>query len=104
MPTYSYACSACAHRFDAFQSIHDDALTVCPECGGEVRRVISAVGVSFKGSGFYRTDSRSSKSSSIAGSSSGPGSSSGSPSTPSSDSAPSAPSKPAATSAAADPS
>ena len=58
MPTYSYACSECAHRFDATQSIHDDALTSCPLCAAEVRRVISAVGVTFKGSGFYRTDSR----------------------------------------------
>ncbi|WP_291379165.1 FmdB family zinc ribbon protein [Demequina sp.] len=58
MPTYSYACSACGHRFDASQSIHDDALTTCPVCEGQIRRVISAVGVSFKGSGFYRTDSR----------------------------------------------
>ena len=58
MPTYTYACSACAHRFDAVQSIHDDALTVCPECEGTLRRVIGAVGVTFKGSGFYRTDSR----------------------------------------------
>lgn len=58
MPTYSYACAACAHRFEAVQSIHDDALTSCPECGGEVKRVIGSVGVTFKGSGFYRTDSR----------------------------------------------
>ena len=58
MPTYSYACSACGHRFDATQSIHDEALTVCPECSGALRRVISAVGVTFKGSGFYRNDSR----------------------------------------------
>lgn len=60
MPTYSYACSACGHRFEDIQSIHDDALTTCPVCEGSVRRVISAVGVSFKGSGFYRTDSRAS--------------------------------------------
>jgi len=58
MPTYSYSCSACGHRFDAVQSIHDDALSTCPVCAGAVRRVISAVGVAFKGSGFYRTDSR----------------------------------------------
>ncbi len=60
MPTYSYACSACGHRFDANQSIHDDALTTCPVCESQIRRVISAVGVAFKGSGFYRTDSRAS--------------------------------------------
>lgn len=59
MPTYSYSCSACGHRFEAVQSIHDDALSTCPVCEGAVRRVISAVGVAFKGSGFYRTDSRS---------------------------------------------
>jgi len=58
MPTYSYACSACGHRFESIQSIHHDALTTCPECEGEIRRVISAAGVTFKGSGFYRTDSR----------------------------------------------
>lgn len=58
MPTYSYACAACEHRFDEVQSIHDDALTVCPECGGALRKVFGTVGVSFKGSGFYRTDSR----------------------------------------------
>lgn len=58
MPTYSYACAACAHRFDAVQSIHADALTECPECGGTISRVIGSVGVTFKGSGFYRTDSR----------------------------------------------
>lgn len=95
MPTYSYACAACAHRFDAVQSIHADALTECPECGGQIQRVISSVGVSFKGSGFYRTDSRAggSRSKSGAGASGG-----------SSASLPAAPSKPAATSAAADPS
>lgn len=59
MPTYSYACSACEHRFEFVQSIHDNALTTCPVCDGGIRRVISAVGVAFKGSGFYRTDSRS---------------------------------------------
>lgn len=58
MPTYEYACRECGHRFDAVQSIHDDALTECPECGGPVRRVVAAVGVQFKGSGFYRTDNR----------------------------------------------
>nr|PZM95793.1 MAG: FmdB family transcriptional regulator [Actinomycetota bacterium] len=71
MPTYTYACSDCEERFDAVQSIHDDALTTCPACGGRVRRVISPIGVTFKGSGFYRTDSR-------AGSSSGTSSGSGS--------------------------
>ena len=60
MPTYQYACteSACGHRFDAVQSFSDDPLTTCPQCEGRLRKVFSAVGVVFKGSGFYRTDSR----------------------------------------------
>jgi len=58
MPTYSYACAACGHRFEAVQSIHDHSSPVCPECGGEVRKLFGSVGVTFKGSGFYRTDSR----------------------------------------------
>ncbi len=58
MPTYSYACSECGHAFDIYQSFSDDALTVCPECGGVLRKKFSSVGVVFKGSGFYRTDSR----------------------------------------------
>ncbi|WNM25004.1 FmdB family zinc ribbon protein [Demequina capsici] len=59
MPTYSYACTVCGHRFDAVQSIHAAALTECPECRGELRKVIGGnVGITFKGSGFYRTDSR----------------------------------------------
>ncbi len=59
MPTYSYACTACSHAFDVVQSIHDSALTECPECTGPVRKQFGSVGVTFKGSGFYRTDSRS---------------------------------------------
>ncbi len=59
MPTYAYACTACSHTFDIRQSFTDDALTVCPECSGKLRKVFSPVGVTFKGSGFYRTDSRS---------------------------------------------
>lgn len=62
MPTYEYACTKCGHQFEAFQSFSDDALTECPECKGEVRKVYSNVGVVFKGSGFYKTDSRTSKS------------------------------------------
>ena len=58
MPTYQYACTACDHRFDAVQSFTEDSLTVCPQCSGRLRKVFSAVGVVFKGSGFYRTDSR----------------------------------------------
>ncbi|MEV7608072.1 FmdB family zinc ribbon protein [Microbacterium sp. NPDC089320] len=58
MPTYAYACRACGHAFDAVQSFSDDALTVCPECGGELRKQYGSIGVTFNGSGFYRTDSR----------------------------------------------
>jgi putative FmdB family regulatory protein len=61
MPTYQYVCRDCEHRFEAVQSIHDANLTECPECGGPIRRVLSPVGVTFKGSGFYRTDSREGK-------------------------------------------
>ncbi|MEU4373568.1 FmdB family zinc ribbon protein [Pseudonocardia alni] len=59
MPTYQYACTACDHRFEAVQSFSDDALSTCPNCGGKLRKVFSSVGIVFKGSGFYRTDSRS---------------------------------------------
>ena len=65
MPTYAYACTECDHRFDIVQSFSDDSLTVCPECGGKLRKVFNAVGVVFKGGGFYRTDSRSGSSSSV---------------------------------------
>ena len=58
MPTYQYACTECGHGFEQVQSFTDDALTVCPECQGRLRKVFNAVGVVFKGSGFYRTDSR----------------------------------------------
>ena len=58
MPTYQYACTECGHAFEQFQSFSDDALTVCPECEGRLRKLYNAVGVVFKGSGFYRTDSR----------------------------------------------
>ena len=59
MPTYQYACTECGHSFEQFQSFSEDALTVCPECDGRLRKLFNAVGVVFKGSGFYRTDSRS---------------------------------------------
>ena len=58
LPTYQYRCTECDHEFEEFQSFTDDALTVCPVCGGRLRKVFNAVGVVFKGSGFYRTDSR----------------------------------------------
>ena len=59
MPTYAYRCTVCGHELEAKQSFSDDALTVCPDCGGALRKLFSSVGVVFKGSGFYRTDSRS---------------------------------------------
>ena len=58
MPTYQYACTECGHAFDQFQSFSDDSLTECPECSGKLRKLFNAVGVVFKGSGFYRNDSR----------------------------------------------
>ncbi|WP_029987715.1 FmdB family zinc ribbon protein [Leucobacter sp. PH1c] len=71
MPTYAYRCADCGHAFDIYQSFSDDALTECPECGGALRKVFgSSLGVTFNGSGFYRTDSRSSGSSGSSGSSS----------------------------------
>ena len=79
MPTYAYACTACDHTFDVVQSFSDDPLSVCPQCEGRLRKVYGSIGVTFKGSGFYRTDSRSSAgSSSLAGSSSGSASGNGS--------------------------
>lgn len=60
MPTYSYACKTCAHAFDVVQSFSDESLTVCPECEGTLRKRYGTVGVTFNGSGFYRTDSRAS--------------------------------------------
>lgn len=63
MPTYAYACKDCGHAFDIQQSFSEDSLTVCPECRGTLRKKFNSVGVVFKGSGFYRTDSRSTSSS-----------------------------------------
>lgn len=63
VPTYAYACKDCGHAFDVQQSFSDDSLTVCPECRGALRKKFNSVGVVFKGSGFYRTDSRSTSSS-----------------------------------------
>jgi putative FmdB family regulatory protein len=58
MPVYEYACTECGARLEVRQSFTDDALTTCPECTGRLRKLLSPVGVVFKGSGFYRTDSR----------------------------------------------
>jgi putative FmdB family regulatory protein len=82
MPTYSYRCTECGHAFDIQQAFTDDSLTVCPSCGGTLRKLFNSVGVTFNGSGFYRTDSR-------AGSGSVPSSSSSS-SSPASSPAPAA--------------
>ena len=69
MPTYSYACTECDNRFDVVQAFTDDALTTCEQCSGRLRKLFNSVGVVFKGSGFYRTDSRESAKSSTNGSS-----------------------------------
>jgi putative FmdB family regulatory protein len=58
VPTYQYTCTACGEELEAVQKFTDDPLTVCDACGGQLRKVYSAVGIVFKGSGFYRTDSR----------------------------------------------
>ncbi|MFK0101696.1 MULTISPECIES: FmdB family zinc ribbon protein [unclassified Streptomyces] len=101
MPTYQYQCTECGEGLEAVQKFTDDALTVCPNCDGRLKKVFSAVGIVFKGSGFYRNDSRGSSSSSTPASSasktSGSGSSSSTSST-SSDSKSSA--APASTSSA----
>ncbi|NHI17888.1 FmdB family zinc ribbon protein [Microbacterium excoecariae] len=60
MPTYAYACTDCGHAFDAVQSFSDASLTECPACGGALRKQYGSIGVTFNGSGFYRTDSRAS--------------------------------------------
>ncbi|MFJ9023625.1 FmdB family zinc ribbon protein [Streptomyces sp. NPDC102259] len=82
MPTYQYQCTECGEGLEAVQKFTDDALTECPNCSGRLKKVFSAVGIVFKGSGFYRNDSRGSSSSSSPASS-------GKSSTPGSDSKPS---------------
>jgi len=85
MPTYQYRCAACGHDLEATQKFSDPALTECPNCGGSLRKVFNAVGVVFKGSGFYRTDSRAGAkngSSSDAGDSAGGSKSEGANGTP----------------------
>ena len=56
MPTYEYLCKTCSHRFEQWQKMTDEPLTICPECGGTIRRVLYPAGIVFKGSGFYKTD------------------------------------------------
>ncbi|MEV4252416.1 FmdB family zinc ribbon protein [Spirillospora sp. NPDC049652] len=89
MPTYQYVCTECGEPLEVVQKFSDDALTECPACGGKLRKVFSAAGIIFKGSGFYRTDSRGGSSSTVSTpangkSSSANGSSEGSSSTSSS--------------------
>lgn len=71
MPTYQYRCTECGHDLEAVQKFSDAALTECPSCHGQLRKIYNAVGVVFKGSGFYRTDSRPKEGSSSGSSSSG---------------------------------
>lgn len=73
MPTYAYACTSCEHHFEIVQSFTDDTLTVCPKCEGRLRKLFNTVGIVFKGSGFYRTDSRGSASESSSSGSTSPG-------------------------------
>ena len=94
MPTYSYRCTECGEAFDIQQAFTDDTLTVCPNCGGALRKLFNTVGVTFNGSGFYRNDSRAKPK--PEGGSSSSSSDSSSSSAGSSDSAPSAPVAPAA--------
>ncbi|MFQ6100854.1 MAG: FmdB family zinc ribbon protein [Anaerolineae bacterium] len=68
MPLYEYQCQACGVRFERWQHVNDEPVKVCPECGGEVHRLIQPVGVIFKGSGFYVTDNRGKSSTSQPGS------------------------------------
>ena len=88
MPTYAYACKHCGHRFDAVQSFSEPTLSECPECGGVLRKEYGSIGVTFNGSGFYRTDSRSGSSSTAKASQGGDAGSSSSSSKSESTSAP----------------
>ncbi|MFD1507122.1 FmdB family transcriptional regulator [Georgenia yuyongxinii] len=107
MPTYAYRCTVCSNELEVKQSFTDDALTVCSECGGALRKLFSSVGVVFKGSGFYRTDSRAGSSTSSTpaapakekSADSGSSSSSGTSSSSGSSSSSSAAKKPAAAAA-----
>ncbi|MFE2723172.1 FmdB family zinc ribbon protein [Kitasatospora sp. NPDC059327] len=103
MPTYQYQCTECGNGLEAVQKFTDEALTTCPDCQGRLRKVFSAVGVVFKGSGFYRTDSRSSSSSSVSTGSSSAASSSGSSSAASSTSSASSSSSSGGSTASASP-
>ncbi|MCR8692845.1 FmdB family transcriptional regulator [Rhodococcus pyridinivorans] len=91
MPTYSYACTTCDNKFDIVQSFSDDSLTECPQCEGKLRKLFNSVGIVFKGSGFYRTDSRSGSTASESASTSSSSPSSSDSSSSSSSSTSSAP-------------
>jgi putative FmdB family regulatory protein len=97
MPTYAYACKQCGHRFDAVQSFADPTLTECPECGGALRKEYGSIGVTFNGSGFYRTDSRAGEKKSSSSDSSSGGSAAGGSSAPSTSSKSETKSSPAST-------
>lgn len=77
MPTYQYACTECGERLEVVQKFADDPLTECPACHGRLRKLFSSVGVVFKGSGFYKTDSRAASSSTKASSASAPAAATG---------------------------
>ncbi len=80
MPTYEYRCRSCGTDLEAVQSFDDDPLTTCPECGGPLRKVFGTVGIAFKGSGFYKNDSRSGSGSRAGSAASGTGSTQAEPS------------------------
>lgn len=98
MPTYQYQCTECGEGLEAVQKFTDDALTVCPNCEGRLKKVFSAVGIVFKGSGFYRNDSRGSSSSSTPATSPAKASGSASATSTSSSGSSGSDSKPAASS------
>ncbi|MER6732915.1 FmdB family zinc ribbon protein [Streptomyces puniciscabiei] len=100
MPTYQYQCTECGEGLEAVQKFTDDALTECPSCKGRLKKVFSAVGIVFKGSGFYRNDSRGSSSSSSPASKSSSTSSAGSSSSDSKPASSSSSSSSASSSAA----
>jgi putative FmdB family regulatory protein len=95
VPTYTYRCTACSHQFDIFQKFSDSPLTECPECGSPVRKVFQPVGIVFKGSGWYVTDSRKSDSDAKPATSKTDGPAKTSTTTPSTEAAPKAAPEPA---------
>jgi putative FmdB family regulatory protein len=90
VPTYAYACKDCGHAFDIVQSFSDSSLTSCPECEGTLRKKFNSVGVVFKGSGFYRTDSRDAKGSTVSATPAAPASTAPAPAAASAASVPAA--------------